>query len=247
MGDGAKEEPDDGHKQCGQEVEHLAVLQIEQRESGTRDEESANDEQFGHECIADGCAGELRHEVEHALPAEEHGCGEHHSDAVGGGEDGGRHEVERGVCEEEGVVAAQGADDGSEHGERSDAVEQYGGGEPVGKTLAVAALRAFVDGPFESSVDVDGRTDDAPYGECHDEEHGVLAFCEVADGGVEPDGEAGQSESVVECLLVLLLDAPVQQCPDDGACDDGGSVDNGSYHVVTVFGFGVEAPPDLPG
>ena len=56
MSQGAKEEPDDGHEQGWQEVEHFAVLQIEQREAGPRDEYSADDEQFGHECIADGGA-----------------------------------------------------------------------------------------------------------------------------------------------------------------------------------------------
>ena len=68
----------------------------------------------------------MGNEPEHALPAEQHGCRQNHTDAVSRGEHHRRHEVERGIGKEEGVVALQGRDDWSEHRQRTDAIEQNG-------------------------------------------------------------------------------------------------------------------------
>ena len=182
----------------------------------------------------------MGHEPEHALPAEQHGGGEHHAHAVGGGKDGGGDEIERGVGVKEGVVALQRADDGAEHRQRADAVEQYGGGKTVGEG-GVLGVGCWVLGvvpvheSMETAVDVEGSANDAADGNGYDEEYGVLAFGEVGDGGVEANGEAGKPEGVVEGGFVFLLDASVEQASYNGSHNDGGGVDNGSNHSFVLI------------
>ena len=230
-----EEEPGDGNQQRGQQVERLAVLQVQQAEAASSDHQSAHDQQFRHQGIAHSRTANLRYEVEHALPEEEHGRCQHHADAVGRGEDSAAHEVERGIREEEGVVALQRRNHRSQHRERADAVEQDRRAEPVAQTILALPLRALVDEPLEAPVDVEPCADDASHGQRHDEEHGVLALGQVCDGGIQADGQRGQAQTRVEHLLVLLLHAPVQQRSDQGACDDGAGVNDSSNHIVLVL------------
>ena len=167
------------------------------------------------------------------MPAEQDGRCQNHAHAVGGGEDGGRDEVERGIGEEKGVVALERADDRTEHRQRSDAIEQDGGGQSVGQRasspvdlpvamlfvgspvdlfsvagiawLAVSCPLLAVDEPVEAAVDVEARADDSAHGQGDDEEHGILALGEVGDGGVQADGQRGQSQLTMVPIIISDL------------------------------------------
>ena len=230
----ADEEPDDGHQQCRQQVERAAIFQPEQGEAAASDEQTTNNQQFCHEGIADGSGREAGHQPEHALPAEENGSRQYHAYAIGGGKHHGRHEVERGVGEEEGVVALQGREHRPEHRQRSDAIEQDGSGKAVGKTVAsrLSLFGKLVDQAFETSVDVEGRPHYTPYGERNDEEHGILRLAEMRDGGIEAYGERCQTQCGIKHLLIFFLDATVEHGTDDATHDDGSGVDDGSYHKL---------------
>lgn len=208
--DAYNEEPDDGDEKRRQEVERLAVLEVEQAETTACDHQSAHDEEFGHEGIADGCAADLGNHVEHALPEEQHWGGQYHAQPVCRGEDGAADEVERGVGEEEGVVALQGRDHWSQHRQGADAVEEDGRTESVAESGFALAFRALVDESLEAPVDVEPRAEDAANGQCHNEEHGVLALGQVGDGGVEADGERCQAKTCIEYLLIAILDAAIE-------------------------------------
>ena len=88
---------------------------------------------------------------------------------------------------------------------------------------------------MEAAVQVQSRADDGARGQCHDEQHGVLAAMQIGDGGVQTDGQRSQSQGIVEPHFVFLFDSAVQQRPNDGACHDGCCVDDGSYHVCPVL------------
>ena len=49
----AEQEPDDRHKQCGEQVERATVFQLKQGETTARNQQTANNQQFCHEGIAD--------------------------------------------------------------------------------------------------------------------------------------------------------------------------------------------------
>ena len=68
------DKPEDGHQQGGQQVERLAILQAKQGKTRCGDEQTADNEQFGHKVVADGLTGQACHEIEHALPAEQAGA-----------------------------------------------------------------------------------------------------------------------------------------------------------------------------
>lgn len=123
---GDNQKPDDGHEQCGQQIERLAVFQTQETQSAARNHEAAHQQRFRHQGIADGCGRETGDTIEHALPQEQHGSRQHHADAVGGGKDGARNEIEGGIGEKESVVAFQGGDDRTQHRQRADAIEEDG-------------------------------------------------------------------------------------------------------------------------
>ena len=126
------------------------------------------------------------------------------------------------------MVALEGADDRPEHGQRPYAVEQDGRRQPLGQVAPLVQPGLAVDQPAETPVQVQGSAHDAPEGYGHDEKNGVLALGQMGDGCVEPDGQAGQPQPVVEHGLVLFLDASVEQCAQDAAHDDSACVDNRS-------------------
>ena len=90
-----QQEPNDGNQKGGQEIERLAILEVEEAEAAAGDHQTAHDEEFGHEGLADGGAGDLRNDIEHALPQKQHRRSQHHADAIGRGEDGAADEIEK--------------------------------------------------------------------------------------------------------------------------------------------------------
>ena len=113
--------------QAGQHVHGLAVLDAKDRQAGAKDEEAADDRELRHHVRRHECAEGEREQIDAALPAEKDDGRQRHADAIGGGEHHGGDEIQRGVREQIGVIAIQGALDGTEDGKRADTEKQNAG------------------------------------------------------------------------------------------------------------------------
>lgn len=173
------------HQQRGEQVEGLAVLDFQDAQSGGGNQDATHDGDLRHQCIGDDVPEAGGNQVDGTLPAEEDGGGQHHADAVGGGQHGRGHQVQRGVGEEVGVVAIEGTHHGAYDGEGADAVEQDAGGEALRQPGGGVAG----DEPLETPVDVEHRARQSAHGEADDEQHRILALGQMVAHGVEAQGQ----------------------------------------------------------
>ena len=229
---------EDRHEERWQQIQRLAVFQLKERQTGRRDEQTADDEQFGHECVADCRRRNCRDEVEQPLPTKQYGCGKHHAEAVGRSENRRRNEVERRIREQERVVALQRAHHRTEHRQRTDAIKQNRRGKAVGKGT-FPAFRRFVllktgDKLLKPTINIEPRANHTAERHRHDKQHGILTLREILNRRVQPNCQTDQAQSVVKHGLVFLLDASVEHRAEDGSRNNRAGIDNRSNHVAKV-------------
>ena len=213
---GENEEIDDGDEEAGQEVERLAVFDVEDGEAGGNDEDAADNLHLAEEGVGDDVAAQAGNKPNASLPTEEDGGCQDHSDAVGGCKYGGGDEVERGVGVEVGVVAKQGAVDGTYDGERADAIKQDAGGESLGKGVFFTLIFGdFINESLESPVEVEHSADESANAQTENEEDGILAVGHIVTNGIESECQRCQTHGCEQNALPLRAYAFL----DDGSND----------------------------
>ena len=110
------------------------------------------------------------------------------------------------------MVTLQGRKDRTQHRQRSNAIEQDGRCQTVGKSvlLTFALFGDSIHQLFKVAVNIQSRTNEATDGQRNDKQHGIFGFAEMGNRGIETDGQRGQSQSRIEHFLVFLLDAAVE-------------------------------------
>lgn len=216
-----------GHEKGGNQIERLAVFDVQNVESRGQDEHASDDGDFRDEFGRDGAFGIEGEEVNGALPTEEDGSCEHHADAVGGGENGGGNKIEGGVGEQIGVVAVYGTVHGAYHGKGADAVEQNARCETFGQFTAGEMGR----GVGQPAIQPECSAENATYGHGENEHHGEMAVPDVDNGGVGSQDDGAQPQSIVEGVDVAFADAAAYDGAEHTACDDCSRIDNRTYHI----------------
>ena len=120
----------------------------------------------------------------------------------------------------------QSADNGSEHRESANAVEQNARGETLGEVLGVATRC----GTMKPAGKVEPSAHYRAYGKTHYEKHRILALRQIGDGGFHTNHERSKAHGAEKSVLILGFDALAEQRAQNAARYYGYCVDDGSCH-----------------
>ena len=121
------------HEEGGEQVDGLAVLDVQDAQAGSGDKNTSHyrhltDEFFGDEVAREECKA-----VDGRHPYKDNHTDERDAEAVGRRQNEDGDEVERSSSHEVRVVVVKRTHHGAHHGKRSDAAEQHTGGDALSK------------------------------------------------------------------------------------------------------------------